>query len=118
MSEERSLQEIQREWPQTLRLYIIGFIGSLFLTCLSFSLVALRLLPHKILIPTLVFLALAQAFVQLVYFMHMGTEKKPRWMTLVFNFMVLVILIVVLGTLWIMSDLDNRVMPDMSNMPM
>jgi cytochrome o ubiquinol oxidase subunit IV len=114
MSEERSLKEIQKDWPQTLKHYIFGFIGSLLLTGASFSLAATHPFSHRVLILALVFLALVQAGVQLIYFMHMGKEKKPRWMTLVFNFMVLVILIIVLGTLWIMSDLNNRVMPDMS----
>jgi cytochrome o ubiquinol oxidase subunit IV len=111
MSEERSLKEMQKDWPQTLKLYLHGFIGSLLLTGASFLLAATQLLSTRVLIPALVFLALVQAAVQLIYFMHMGKEAKPRWMTVVFNFMVLVILIIVLGTLWIMSDLNHRVMP-------
>ena len=114
-SEERSLKEIQKEWPQTLKLYIIGFIGSILLTFISFSLAAARVFSNQILIPVLVFLALSQAIVQLVFFMHLGQEEKPRWLSLVFYFMVLVIGIVVLGTLWIMSDLDHRVMPEMTS---
>ena len=116
MSEERSLTEIQKDWPQTLKLYLSGFIGSLLLTGLSFSLAALRLFPTPFLIPILILLAIIQAFVQLIFFMHMGKEAKPRWMTLLFYFMVLVVFIVVLGTLWIMSDLDRRTMPDMPPM--
>lgn len=110
---ERSLEEIQRDWPQTLRLYIIGFVGSIVLTVLSFSLVIFKELIGKLLIHALILLALTQAAVQLVFFMHMGKEHKPRWMTIVFGFMVLVILIIVLCTLWIMWDLDRRVMPSM-----
>lgn len=113
MSEERSLREIQKDWPQTLRLYIIGFIGSLLLTIASFALAALQLFPRGISIAVLIVLAVTQAAVQLVFFMHMGKEAKPRWMTLVFYFMVLVLAIVVLGSLWIISDLDHRVMPEM-----
>ena len=113
MSEDRSLKEVQKGWPQTLRLYIIGFFGSLFLTAVSFSLAALKLFSIKILIAILGILALTQAIVQLLYFMHLGKEDHPRWMTLVFWFMVLVILIFVLCSLWIISDLNTRVMPDM-----
>lgn len=111
MSEDRSLREIQKDWPQTFKLYVIGFIGSLVLTGISFSLTAAKIFSRDLLIAVLVLLALVQAAVQLVFFMHMGKEAKPRWMTLVFNFMVLVIVIVVLGSLWIMSDLNHRVMP-------
>jgi cytochrome o ubiquinol oxidase operon protein cyoD len=113
MSEEISLKGMQKGWPQTLKAYAIGFLGSLLLTALSFSLAALKLFSTQILIIVLVFLALAQAIVQLIYFMHFGKEEHPRWMTLIFWFMVLVILIFVLCTLWIMSDLNHRVMPDM-----
>jgi cytochrome o ubiquinol oxidase operon protein cyoD len=118
MSEERSLKQIQRDWPQTLRLYVIGFVGSLLLTGISFSLAAFELFPTKVLIAVLIFLALAQAYVQLVFFMHLGKEEKPRWMMLVFYFMILVVLIVALGSLWIIGDLNHRVMPEMPSMPM
>lgn len=113
MSEERSLKEVQKDWPQTFRLYVIGFVGSILLTAVAFSLAAVKLFSTKILIAVLVFLALTQAIVQLIFFMHLGKEEKPRWMTLVFCFMVLVIIIVVLCTLWIISDLNHRVMPEM-----
>ncbi|HSX10306.1 MAG TPA: cytochrome o ubiquinol oxidase subunit IV [Chlamydiales bacterium] len=111
MSEERSLKEIQKDWPQTLKLYLCGFVGSLILTGISFTFAALKVFSTPILIATLIFLALLQASVQLVFFMHMGKEAKPRWMTLVFYFMVMVVVIIALGTLWIMSDLNARVMP-------
>lgn len=114
MSEERSLKEIQKDWPQTLTLYLTGFVGSLFFTALSFSFAAFRLFSTPILIAVLVFLAIAQAFVQLVFFMHFGKEAKPRWMMLIFYFMALILLIIVLGSLWIIFDLDHRVMPGMS----
>jgi cytochrome o ubiquinol oxidase subunit IV len=111
MSEERSLEEIQRHWPQTLRLYLTGFFGSLFLTILSFSLTAAKFFSTKGLIVSLILLAVLQAFVQLVFFMHMGKEEKPRWMSLLFYLMATILLIVVIGSLWIMIDLDHRVMP-------
>lgn len=113
MSEERSLQEIQKDWPQTLKLYVIGFTGSLFLTAVSFSITAIKLFPNRLLIPVLILLALIQAFVQLIFFMHMGKEAKPRWMLNIFYFMILVLAIVILGSLWIISDLNHRVMPTM-----
>ncbi len=113
MSEERSLKEIQKDWPQTLKLYLTGFVGSLIFTAFSFSFAAMELFPKRILIAILIFLAICQSLVQLIFFMHMGKEAKPRWMTLVFYFMVLVLGIVILLSLWIMTDLNHRVMPEM-----
>lgn len=116
VDEERSLQEIQRDWPQTLKLYLIGFFGSIILTVISFTFAALNFLPTYPLIAVLILLAISQAVLQLVFFMHMGKEEKPRWMMLLFYFMALVLLIVVLGSIWIISDLDYRVMPAMPDM--
>jgi cytochrome o ubiquinol oxidase operon protein cyoD len=115
MSEERSLKEIQKEWPQTLKLYLSGFVICLVLTALSFSFAAFKIFRTDILIISLIILAIVQAAVQLGFFMHFGKESKPRWMMLVFGFMVTILLIVVLLTLWIISDLNNRVMIDMTH---
>lgn len=113
MSEERSLREIQKDWPQTLKLYITGFIICLILTAMSFLLAGTKIFQTGYLIASLIFLAIVQAFVQLVFFMHFGKEAKPRWMMLVFYFMATILLIVVILSLWIIFDLNNRVMIDM-----
>lgn len=115
MSEERSLREIQKEWPQTLKLYLSGFVICLVLTALSFSLAAFELFRTDLLVVSLIVLAIVQAAVQLAFFMHFGKESKPRWMVLVFCFMVAILLIVVLLTLWIISDLNQRGMMNMTH---
>lgn len=110
---ELSLSEIQKEYHGTWKAYYIGFIASLFLTALSFSLAITGLFSGHVLIYTLIFLALVQAVVQLRFFLHLGQEPKPRWETMIFYFMVLVLLIIALGSLWIMHDLNDRVMSQM-----
>lgn len=115
MSHELSLKEIKKEWHGTLKSYVMGFIASLILTAASFLMVIMRPLTGHLLIYTLISLALAQAIFQLIFFMHVGQEPKPRWETLMFYFMILVLLIIALGSIWIMYDLNDRVM---SNMPM
>jgi len=114
MSEELSLKEIQKEWHGTIQAYVVGFTASVLLTAISFALVITRILSGWYLVHTLVALALVQAFVQLRFFLHVGQEAKPKWESLVFYFMVMVLLIIAGGSLWIMSDLNDRVM---SNMP-
>lgn len=113
MSEELSLKEVQKEWHGSLKSYIIGFIASIILTGASFFLVFFRLISGISLIYTIVGLALTQAIFQLLFFLHVGQEDKPRWETLVFYFMVLVLVIIAGGSLWIMYDLNVRVMSDM-----
>lgn len=110
MSEELSLKEIQKEWHGTFRDYAIGFIACLLLTGASFLLIISKILLGKALVYTIIGLALVQAIVQLLFFLHVGKEAKPRWETLVFCFMLLVLLIIVIGSLWIMNDLNDRVM--------
>lgn len=114
MTTDLSLKETQKEWHGTLKSYVIGFSASLLLTAISFSLVITKLFPEHILIYTILGLAIVQAIVQLLFFLHVGQEPKPRWETLVFYFMVLVLFIIVVGSLWIMYDLHQRVMPAMN----
>lgn len=114
MITDLSLKETQKEWHGTLKSYIIGFIASLLLTSLSFFLVIGQVLSGKVLIYTLIGLAILQAIVQLLYFLHIGQEEKPRWETLIFCFTVLVLLIILIGSLWIMHDLDDRMMLNMN----
>ena len=113
MSSELSLQQIKKEWHGTLKAYAIGFIASLILTGLSFGLVITNAFSRPVLGYTIIGLAIIQAVIQLLFFLHVGQEAKPRWETLVFYFMVLVLVIIVIGSLWIMFDLNNRVMVGM-----
>lgn len=114
MTHDLSLKEIQKEWHGTLKSYMIGFLASFLLTAISFSLVITRLFSEQILIYTIIGLAIVQAIAQLLFFLHIGQEEaKPRWASIVFCFTVLILLIVVIGSLWIMYDLNDRMMPDM-----
>lgn len=118
MSNDLSLKETFKEWHGSIRSYLIGFIASILLTAASFSLVITKYLSESALIYTIIGLALIQAIIQLRFFLHVGKEAKPQWETVVFYFMVLILLIIAIGSLWIMYDLDNRVMkmPEMEMM--
>ena len=114
MHEELTLKEMQKEWHGTLKSYVIGFTASILLTSASFLLVITGVITGQLLVYTLIGLALAQAVFQLLFFLHVGQEAKPRWETLVFYFMLLVLFIIAAGSLWIMYDLNDRVMSDMT----
>lgn len=100
-------------WHGSTKSYLIGFFASLILTLIAFGLVYFHVLDTKHLVWTIVTLALVQAIIQLRFFLHLGQEDSPKWETWTFYFMVLVLLILVLGSLWIMHDLDDRVMGGM-----
>lgn len=97
----------------TLKSYLIGFGLSLIFTLAAYFLVADHLLTGWALGASIGVLALLQAAVQLLYFLHLGKEGKPHWNTLIFVFMFMVLLIIILGSLWIMHNLDYRVMDTM-----
>lgn len=105
-----SLQEAKKEWHGSLKAYAVGFISSLVLTAASFLITIYKPVEGFSLPMLLVVLALTQAIVQLLFFLHVGQEAKPRWETVVFCFMVLVLFIIAIGTLWIMFNLNERVM--------
>lgn len=115
MSHELSLQECQHKWHGTLKSYMIGFFGAVSLTAVSFSLVVFHVLSGNALVYTLVGLALVQAVVQLVFFLHLGQEEKPKLESMVFCFMLLILLIIAGGSLWVMNDLNARMMPQMKS---
>ena len=86
--------------------YTIGFVLSIALTLSAFGLVVSNTLPSHIEIFAVIILALAQLATQLFFFLHLGRESRPRWNSLVFYFALLIVLIVVIGSLWIMQNLD------------
>jgi cytochrome o ubiquinol oxidase subunit IV len=99
----------------TLRTYVTGFTASIVLTVTAYLLVVHHALSRRILIAAVVVLALAQFMVQLLFFLHLGRETKPRWKLAVFLFMIMVVLILVFGSLWIMTNLNYRMTPEQIN---
>jgi cytochrome o ubiquinol oxidase operon protein cyoD len=91
--------------------YSIGFLLSLIMTMAAYLLVVNKLLEGRALIAALIALAIAQLFVQLIFFLHLGSESKPRMRLLIFLFMGIVLAIIVGGSIWIMDNLDYRMMP-------
>ncbi len=102
-----------KHYSRLMKRYVAGFTLSLLATLATFGLVWLR--PEGLssvgLVGLLLTLALGQLLVQLVYFLHLSEEKKPRPHTLSFVFMSMVVLIIGLGSLWIMANLDYNMTP-------
>lgn len=96
-----------------LKGYIFGFVSSIILTLLAYYFVVWNVLSKGPLILTVLSLGLVQTVVQLIFFLYLGKEEKPRRNLLIFLFMVLVLFIVIGGTMWIMYSLDWRTMPYM-----
>ena len=106
--------------PHTVatRSYVIGFIASLVLTFGAYVLVTGHIngqhqfLTHQIIAAAVLALAFAQLVVQLVFFLHMGREQKPKWNLYAMWFTVLVVAILIAGSIWIMANMDYNMQLD------
>ena len=97
--------------------YIIGFILSIVLTIAAYILVVNQVLGSSIVLIVIILLALIQLIVQLFFFLHLAEEEKPRWNLIFFINTIGIILLVVVGSIWIMQHLNSNTMPkDINNM--
>jgi cytochrome o ubiquinol oxidase operon protein cyoD len=92
--------------PYKLTSYLLGFALSLYLTLMAYVAVVHHLFSRRILLFVLPGLALTQFVVQMIFFLHIGREFRPRWKLFVFLFMLLIVTILVGGSIWIMSNLN------------
>lgn len=88
--------------------YFVGFGLSIATTLLAYFFVVNKLWSKESLIYIVMGIAVVQLVVQLVFFLHLG--RGNRWKVITFAFAVLVVLIVVVGSLWIMQNLDYNMM--------
>lgn len=90
--------------------YMTGFLLSLILTAIPFWMVMDGSASHAMVLGTVVGMAVVQIFVHLIYFLHMNTSSEERWNLVALVFTVLIIAIVVVGSLWIMYNLNINMM--------
>ncbi|CAM3776110.1 cytochrome o ubiquinol oxidase subunit IV [Bordetella tumulicola] len=100
----------------SLKSYIVGFILSVILTLGSFGLLMVEGVPRGVILPGIIVLCVAQLLVQLVFFLHMGTSKSQRDNLSAFVFAVFVIAIIVVGSLWVMHNMNANMMHPMPGM--
>lgn len=98
-----------------LRTYVTGFILSVILTMAAYLAVVRQWFAGHGLLVLLLGLALVQFVVQLVFFLHVGAETKPRWKRLTIVLMVFFVVVVVLGSIWIMYNMNYRMTPQQIN---
>lgn len=94
----------------TTKSYITGFLLSCVCTITAYLLVANHLLIGGFLSLVIVGLGLLQLLIQLLFFLHLGKKSQPKWNMTVFLFLIFIIVIIVGGSLWIMSHLNYTLM--------
>jgi cytochrome o ubiquinol oxidase operon protein cyoD len=103
----------------TLTSYVVGFVSSVILTLAAFFIVIYPGYFHftsGVIIPIILILAVAQLFVQLIFFMHLASETGPRWKLAIFISTIGIVLIVIVGSIWIMNHLNYNMMASPSEM--
>jgi len=106
--------------PQgSLLSYISGFLLSLLLTAAAYIAVTQHTFSGAALITIIIVLAILQVLVQLFFFLHLGSETRPRWKLIVLLFMLMILGLLVFGSLWIMQNLNYSMMsPEQMNVYM
>jgi cytochrome o ubiquinol oxidase operon protein cyoD len=101
--------------------YIIGFLLSIILTTVAYIFAMdhitsrHEMFSHAFLIPLFIVLAFIQLVVQLIYFLHIGADKKSRWNLVFFVSTFSIVLLVVVASLWIMYHLNYNMTPQQMN---
>lgn len=98
------------------RSYLIGFALSVVLTLASFGVVMSGLVPHDLMMPGIIVFGVAQLVVQLVCFLHMGTSPSQRSNLAIMLFTLLILAIVVVGSLWVLHNMNVNMMHPTSRM--
>jgi len=92
--------------------YIVGFVLSLIFTAIPYYLVVNKSVTGTPLLVTILGFAVLQMAVQIFFFLHLGRGPKPLYNVVFFVSTVGIILLVVVGSLFIMSHLHYNMAPD------
>ncbi len=91
--------------------YLIGLGLSTLLTVASFYTLGTHLIWGPAIPVALVVLAVAQIGVHLVFFLHITTAPDNTNNVLALAFGVLIVALIIVGSLWIMHNLNRNMMP-------
>ncbi|KQZ59765.1 cytochrome o ubiquinol oxidase subunit IV [Rhizobium sp. Root149] len=111
-----------RSGQSSLNSYLKGFVLSLILTAIPFWLVMGNVIESKtVTIAAIMILGGIQMVVHMIYFLHMNSRSEGGWTMMALIFTIVILLIVLVGSLWVMYHLNTNMMPMspemMKNMP-
>lgn len=112
MNEQEYLKEIgvlPEASRESVRGYLVGLALSAALSLASYAAAVRDTLPRPALLGLLMILALAQFFAQSAYFLHIRRAEGPgRDRFLAYCSFSAIVAIVVIGSLWVMTHLNHR----------
>ena len=106
-----ALPDMEQGTSSGVLVYTIGLALAVVLTATSFWVANTSLLWAPGIPLGLVVLAIAQMGVHLVFFLHITTGPDNTNNVLALAFGVLIVIIVAAGSLWIMTNLNDNMMP-------
>lgn len=94
----------------SVREYVTGLILSIVLTAIPFGVVMSGALGEVLAISLVLLCAVGQVMVQLVFFLHMNTSSEQLWNTTSAIFVVVLVAILIVGSIWIMRHLNHNML--------
>ena len=91
--------------------YLAGYVASVLLTIGSFAAVQSSALSPSSVTAAVSVLAIAQMLVHLIFFLHINTSPNQRTNILAFAVTMFFVIVIVAGSLWIMTHLESNMMP-------
>ncbi len=96
----------------TFQSYVTGFVLAVILTMIPFFLVMARPIESAGYTAAIVlFCALLQILVHMVFFLHMTPKAEDGWLLLSTIFTIVLVVITLAGSLWIVFHLNRNMMP-------
>lgn len=90
--------------------YVVGLLLSIALTVVPFGIIMLDLISGTPAVAIILVCAVAQLLVQLVFFLHMNTSSEQMWNTTSAVFIVVLVAILIVGSIWIMAHLNHNML--------
>jgi len=100
------VDEVYEAGNKAMRSYVTGFVLSVILTLIPYFIVVNHLFGSSSLMYAVVIFGLLQLVVQVVFFLHLHRKSRPHWNLVVFIFTLVIVFILVLGSLWVMNNLN------------
>jgi cytochrome o ubiquinol oxidase subunit IV len=91
--------------------YVVGLGLAILLTVTSFFIAGTNLVWQPSIPVAIIVLAIAQMGVHLVFFLHITTGPDNTNNVMALAFGVLIVILVIGGSLWIMANLNENMMP-------
>lgn len=104
-------QPEERSFGQELGGYLLGLGLAILLTIASFWAVHTREIYASGIAMALLVLTVAQIGIHLIFFLHITTDPDNENNILALAFGVLIVCLIVFGSLWVMTHLNNSLMP-------